>query len=61
MLETYRSIRRRDLRVCDRCDKLGFCTRCMALALHEDGDLRGPSSWACHFAETMQRAADSGG
>jgi radical SAM protein with 4Fe4S-binding SPASM domain len=41
---------------CAACPRSGYCGRCSALALLEDGDLDGPSSRACHIAELRERA-----
>jgi radical SAM protein with 4Fe4S-binding SPASM domain len=47
------------LRVCGTCPKNGYCGRCSAVALLEDGDLDGPSSRACHIAELIERAREA--
>ena len=57
-LQRLRTIRRRDLRVCSECAKLAYCGRCHAQALAEDGDLLGPSSWACEHAAALERLAE---
>ncbi len=44
------------LEVCGTCPRSGYCDRCSATALLEDGDLDGPSSRACHIAELRERA-----
>ncbi len=44
------------LQGCGTCPRSGYCHRCSALALLEDGDLDGPSSRACHLAELRERA-----
>jgi hypothetical protein len=44
------------LPVCGGCPRSGYCDRCSALALLEDGDLDGPSSRACSIAEARERA-----
>jgi radical SAM protein with 4Fe4S-binding SPASM domain len=59
-LARLRAIRRRDLRVCGECSKLAYCGRCHAQALVEDGDLLGPSTWACGHALTVERLAGEG-
>jgi radical SAM protein with 4Fe4S-binding SPASM domain len=41
---------------CGDCPRSGYCNRCSALALLEDGDLDGPSSRACTIAEIRERA-----
>ncbi|HEY6105429.1 MAG TPA: SPASM domain-containing protein, partial [Anaeromyxobacteraceae bacterium] len=45
-----------DLDGCGTCPRSGYCDRCSAIALLEDGDLDGPSSRACHVAELRERA-----
>ena len=55
-LNKIRAIRRKDIAVCNSCPKHSYCGRCHAQALVEDGDLMGPSSWACNHAETLERA-----
>ena len=46
--EAHRGAMERPLHGCDRCDIAGYCrSRCARLAAVEDGDLSGPSSWAC--------------
>ncbi|MBI5486677.1 MAG: radical SAM protein [Deltaproteobacteria bacterium] len=49
-----------DLPECRGCELLGFCVRCHANALHEDGDLLGPSRLACAAARARARAAGVG-
>lgn len=44
------------LEACGTCPRSGYCDRCSAIALLEDGDLDGPSSRACHIAELRERA-----
>lgn len=56
-LKKIRSIRRQDLSTCNTCDKFSYCGRCHAQALVEDGDLMGPSSWACNHAEVVEKLA----
>jgi radical SAM protein with 4Fe4S-binding SPASM domain len=51
-----RSRRVGDLKDCAACPRSGYCGRCSALALLEDGDLDGPSSRACKIAELRERA-----
>lgn len=52
-LNEVRSIRARDLPVCNSCAHIGTCTRCPGLAYME-GNMRGPSSADCEksFART---------
>jgi radical SAM protein with 4Fe4S-binding SPASM domain len=45
------------LPVCSTCDARSGCQRCPGLALHEDGDVLGPSSTACEL--TFARVAAS--
>jgi radical SAM protein with 4Fe4S-binding SPASM domain len=54
-LKKIRAIRRRDLSVCNTCEKFSYCGRCHAVALVEDGNLLGPSKAACNHAETLER------
>jgi radical SAM protein with 4Fe4S-binding SPASM domain len=54
-LARLRALRRTDLRVCTDCAWLATCGRCHAQALAEDGDLLGPSSWACGRAAALER------
>jgi len=44
------------LPACGECPRSGYCGRCSALALLEDGDLDGPSSRACRMAALRERA-----
>ncbi|TDI38290.1 MAG: radical SAM protein [Acidobacteria bacterium] len=53
-LKQIRSIRRKDLHTCDTCPKISYCGRCYAQAHLEDGDMMGPSSSACSFAEVVE-------
>lgn len=52
-----RRMRVTDLAVCRDCDKSAFCNRCAGLAMADDGERDGPSSWACSIAEAKERAA----
>ncbi len=56
-LAELRALRRADLSTCATCSRLPYCGRCHASALVEDGDLRGPWSFACWQAELLERAA----
>ncbi len=47
VLERIRSLRRKDLKECPTCDVARFCVICPGLALAEDGDLLGPSTFHC--------------
>lgn len=53
-LKQVRSIRRKDLDTCNTCSKISYCGRCHAQALVEDGNMMGPSSSACNYAETVE-------
>ena len=53
--QQVRSIRRKDLETCDTCPKITYCGRCHAQALVEDGNIMGPSSSACSYAEIHDR------
>lgn len=59
-LQRIRAIRRSDLQECSTCSKLPYCGRCHAQALVEDGDILGPSSAACAYAEALEDAARRG-
>lgn len=59
-LQRIRAVRRSDLSKCSTCAKLPYCGRCHAQALVEDGDILGPSSAACAFAEALEGAARRG-
>ena len=56
-LARLRALRRSDLRVCGACARLAYCGRCHAQALAEDGDLLGPSTWACEHAAALGRVS----
>jgi radical SAM protein with 4Fe4S-binding SPASM domain len=60
LLHQIRRIRRSDLSVCSTCSRLPYCGRCHAQALAEDGDILGPSSAACDFADALEEAARRG-
>ncbi|RJQ51009.1 MAG: radical SAM protein [Actinobacteria bacterium] len=52
------------LQGCRDCPSVGYCGRCTAFALLEDGDMFGPSSFACHIEEVaarMESAAQQSG
>lgn len=53
-LHTLRRLRRTDLPACSSCPSATVCGRCQALALVEDGDLLGPSTWACTVARAVE-------
>lgn len=56
LMKTLRSRTQDRLRTCGDCERSGYCGRCSALALLEDGDLDGPSTRACHIAELREQA-----
>jgi radical SAM protein with 4Fe4S-binding SPASM domain len=57
LLDQLRALRWRDLHGdCDGCGQAGYCHRCTAVALLEDGDLYGPSREACRIADATERA-----
>jgi radical SAM protein with 4Fe4S-binding SPASM domain len=56
LLQKLRARRFGDLPECGTCPRSGYCDRCSAMALLEDGDLDGPSSRACHIAELREKA-----
>ncbi len=56
LLERLRARRFGELATCGTCPRSGYCDRCSATALLEDGDLDGPSARACHMAELRERA-----
>lgn len=43
-----------DLKECRQCRSVGYCGRCPAFALLEDGDVRGPSGFACEIDRISQ-------
>jgi radical SAM protein with 4Fe4S-binding SPASM domain len=55
-MEQLRARRFGALDVCGTCPRSGYCGRCSAIALLEDGNLDGPSKRACHMAELRERA-----
>ena len=57
VMRRVRSLRPADLMRCGSCEKLAYCGRCPAQALAEDGDLAGPSRWACEHAAALEEAA----
>jgi radical SAM protein with 4Fe4S-binding SPASM domain len=50
LLARYAGIRWGDLPACRACEWVRWCDRCHADALQEDGDLLGPSRFACRRA-----------
>ena len=59
-LQRIRSIRRHDLPTCGSCTRLGYCGRCQAQALVEDGDLYGPSRYAQQRADLIDETRAAG-
>lgn len=47
VLRRLRGLRMADVKGCRECVSIGYCNRCPGFALVEDGDLLGPSSFAC--------------
>jgi radical SAM protein with 4Fe4S-binding SPASM domain len=58
-LQELRGITYRSLPTCGGCARSGYCGRCPGMALLEDGDLYGPSSFACRSGEAQARAQGS--
>jgi AdoMet-dependent heme synthase len=56
LLNQLRSRTFGQLNGCGTCPRSGYCDRCSAIALLENGDLDGPSSRACHLAALRERA-----
>lgn len=57
LMRKYREMRVADLcQECRQCPRLNYCSRCGALALIEDGDFLGASSWACRVAAAKEIA-----
>lgn len=46
---------------CSSCESNGYCGRCSALALLEEGDSYGPSRAACELADARRRALRAAG
>lgn len=55
-LERLRRTGHGDLDRCGSCARSGYCGRCSATALLEDGDFFGPSARACRLAELREQA-----
>ncbi len=51
VLSELKALRNSDLSSCRDCDLSPYCSRCLGLALSEDGDLLGPSKACCQLAE----------
>ena len=56
LLKTLRETTWKDLPTCGSCSRSGYCGRCSAVALLENGDFHGPSSRACHIAGLKEQA-----
>src|SRR5581483_4617829 len=57
LLDRLRAQRWGDLRGgCADCPQSGYCHRCAAVALLEDGDADGPAAEACRIADAKERA-----
>ncbi len=56
LMERLRARRFGELATCGTCPRSGYCDRCSAIALLEDGDLDGPSARACQVAALRERA-----
>lgn len=52
-LNFLRNMRTSDLKRCRDCELAGSCSRCLGMALAEDGDILGPSSFDCLVAEVV--------
>lgn len=62
LLDRLRAIRVRELAGdCGGCRRLGYCHRCMAVALLEHGDELGPARESCRIAEAQERCTGIGG
>jgi radical SAM protein with 4Fe4S-binding SPASM domain len=60
LLERLRAVRIRDLHGdCHGCSQSGYCTRCTAMALVENGDELGPYRESCRVAEAKEIALDA--
>ncbi len=55
-LKEIRNLRFADLSECNRCQVRRYCHRCHAMALLEQGDMRGPSLEACRHAVATRDA-----
>lgn len=51
VLSELKALKNSDLASCQVCDLSPYCSRCLGLALSEDGDLLGPSKACCQLAE----------
>ncbi|MEW6323782.1 MAG: radical SAM protein [Nitrospirota bacterium] len=57
LFRKLRALTVKDLATCSGCEKFAYCGRCCVWALMDDGDLLGPSLWACELAAAKERAA----
>ncbi|MCA9677333.1 MAG: radical SAM protein [Kofleriaceae bacterium] len=53
-LDGLRGLRWAHISECNRCAVRAFCSRCHGSALHEHGDLQGPSLEACRHAVAVR-------
>ncbi len=56
-LQRIRGAHMAGLKGCSSCRSLGYCGRCPAFALLEDGDMFGPSSFACAIERIAERSS----
>lgn len=61
LLHQLRAAELARLEGCKDCRSVGYCGRCTAFALLEDGDMFGPSSFACHVEELAARMEEAAG
>ena len=53
-LEDVRGLKWATIKECNECPVRSYCTRCHAMALIEDGNMRGPSLEACRHAVVIR-------
>ncbi len=51
-----RILKENELKLCYNCNVRKYCTRCPGLAQLEDGDVMGPSLWACRIAASRGKS-----
>lgn len=56
LLVKLRNTKWGDLQGCGTCERSGYCGRCSATAMLEDGEMLGPSSRSCQVAELKEKA-----
>lgn len=56
-LENLRGAHMADIEKCNECRSIGYCGRCPGFALLEDGNMLGPSSFAC-WIDNIARMLD---